>query len=389
MTRFHRATRFLPLAVLSLALSSAFAQTPVDVHRNRYTPAQDVEVGRQAAAEAEKEVPLVRDAEVSGYVEAIGRRLVAAIPPERSVPEFRYSFTVFALPGGPIYINRGMLEAAKTKGEAAGVMAHELSHVVLRHGTAQATAAAPFQVGEIAGQILGAIIGGTAGGVIAQGSQFGLATYFLKYSRGIRARSGPLRHVRGFRLAPGAPASARPRAIRAACHGLPFWRQRTGRHGGTCDDRRTAVRAVPNCLSRPGPSQHSSQLAAKLHGRSPDIRPAGAVYEANGTSVFTHGVQVGALRTEARDLQQATQELVQLFARSNPQVRSQGSRPETISGRQGLTTRLTNVSEVTGRAEAITLSTTQLHDGSVLYVLAVAPERETATYESAFRRIRQ
>ena len=76
-----------------------------------------------------------------------------------------------------------MIEAAKTEGEMAGVMAHEISHVALRHGTAQATKGQKFQIGAIAGQILGAIIGGAAGSVIAQGSQFGLGAYFLKYGR--------------------------------------------------------------------------------------------------------------------------------------------------------------------------------------------------------------
>src|SRR5207253_11007699 len=63
----------------------------------------------------------------------------------------------FALPGGPMYVNRGMIEAANTEGEVVGVMAHEMSHVMLRHGTAQATKATPYEVGSIAGQILGAI----------------------------------------------------------------------------------------------------------------------------------------------------------------------------------------------------------------------------------------
>ena len=76
-----------------------------------------------------------------------------------------------------------MIEAARTDGEVAGVMAHELSHVILRHGTAQATKGQKFQIGAIAGQVLGAIVGGTTGSVIAQGSQFGLGAYFLKYSR--------------------------------------------------------------------------------------------------------------------------------------------------------------------------------------------------------------
>ena len=62
-------------------------------------------------------------------------------------------------------------------------MAHELAHVILRHGTAQASKGQKFQIGAIAGQILGAIVGGRTGSVIAQGSQIGLGTYFLKYGR--------------------------------------------------------------------------------------------------------------------------------------------------------------------------------------------------------------
>jgi predicted Zn-dependent protease len=91
----------------------------------------------------------------------------------------------FALPGGPMFVNRGMVEAARNEGEMAGVMAHELSHVLLRHGTAQATEAqsAKYQIPAIGGAILGAIIGGNVGGVISQGTQLGVSAYFLKYSR--------------------------------------------------------------------------------------------------------------------------------------------------------------------------------------------------------------
>ena len=89
----------------------------------------------------------------------------------------------FALPGGPMFVNRGMIEAAQTEGEVAGVMAHELSHVALRHGTAQASKATKYEIGTIAGAVLGAIIGGRLGSVIAQGTQFGLGTAFLRFSR--------------------------------------------------------------------------------------------------------------------------------------------------------------------------------------------------------------
>jgi predicted Zn-dependent protease len=63
------------------------------------------------------------------------------------------------------------------------VMAHELSHVILRHGTLQASKAQKFQLGAIAGQVIGSLIGGRKGQIVAQGSQLGLGTYFMKYSR--------------------------------------------------------------------------------------------------------------------------------------------------------------------------------------------------------------
>jgi predicted Zn-dependent protease len=170
---------------------SAAAQTRIEPHRNRFSPQQDVELGRQAAADVRRQLPMVNDGPTRNFVERIGEQLVAEIPDELRQPGFRYTFDVvnlreinaFALPGGPMFLHRGMLEAARTDAEVAGVMAHELSHVILRHGTAQASKAQNFQLGAIAGQVLGSIVGGRTGAVIAQGSQIGLGTYFLKYSR--------------------------------------------------------------------------------------------------------------------------------------------------------------------------------------------------------------
>src|SRR5438874_4880612 len=179
------------LLALVLAAGLAVPQTRIAPPDNNYTPAQDVELGQQAAAEAERQLPVLRDDLVSSYIETLGHRLVAAVPPELQHPEFRYSFkavnvreiNAFALPGGPMFVNRGMIEAAHTEGEVAGVMAHELSHVVLRHGTAQASKATKYEVGAVAGALLGAIIGGGWGQVISQGTQFGLGTDFLGFGR--------------------------------------------------------------------------------------------------------------------------------------------------------------------------------------------------------------
>ena len=179
----------MSLAVVTMPLA-AFAQTKISYHGNKFQPTDDVKLGRQAAAEAEQQFPLLRDSEVNAYVERVGQRLVASIPAEFQHSEFRYYFKVinasdinaFALPGGPMYVNRGMIEAARTEGEMAGVMAHELSHVALRHGTAQATKAQKY--GLLAGilGVGGAILGGPAGAAAQIGSQ-GVGVYFLKFSR--------------------------------------------------------------------------------------------------------------------------------------------------------------------------------------------------------------
>ena len=187
----------LVAASLALFVATAAAQTKVTAPKNKYSPADDVKLGQEAAREVEKQVPVMRDERVNSYLNGIGRRLVENIPAEFRQPEFRYTFTgvnmkeinAFALPGGPMYINRGMIEKANNEGEVAGVMAHELSHVLLRHGTAQQTKATGFAIGQMAGQIAGAIIGGRTGQVIAQGSQFGLGTYFLKYGRSYEKQS--------------------------------------------------------------------------------------------------------------------------------------------------------------------------------------------------------
>ena len=91
----------------------------------------------------------------------------------------------FALPGGPMFVQRGMFDAAADEAEVAGVMAHELSRVLLRHGTANASKAqSPWlQLGQIAGAVGGAVVGGELGGYIAEGTQFGLGTLLLRYSR--------------------------------------------------------------------------------------------------------------------------------------------------------------------------------------------------------------
>jgi beta-barrel assembly-enhancing protease len=187
----HKLIGGLVLTAILWAPILVFAQTRIEAPKNKYSVADDVKLGRQAAQQAAQQLPILRDNYIDNYVESVGRRLVAAIPPEFQHPEFNYTFDVvdasdinaFALPGGPMFVNRGMIEAARREGEMAGVMAHEISHVALRHATAQATETQKYQIGSVLGQIAGAVIGGVPGAVIGAGSQIGFGAGALKYSR--------------------------------------------------------------------------------------------------------------------------------------------------------------------------------------------------------------
>ena len=181
------------IVISCLAVNVASAQTAIKLPKNKYTPEQDVQIGREGAAEVRKEYPIIQDEKVATYLKTLGDRLVAAAPAELKKPVYEYSFTpvnlkeinAFALPGGPMFVHRGMFDAAASEAEVVGVMAHELSHVLLRHGTANATKASNpwLQIGQIAGQVGGAMVGGAAGGAIAQGAEMGLGSMLLRYSR--------------------------------------------------------------------------------------------------------------------------------------------------------------------------------------------------------------
>jgi Zn-dependent protease with chaperone function len=188
-----------PIAARTMALVACIAtieigaQSVIKLPKNKYTPQQDVQLGREAAAEVRQQYPIIKDEKIASYLSALGDRLVVAAPTDLKQAVYEYSFTpvnlkeinAFALPGGPMFVHRGMFDAAAEEGEVVGVMAHELSHVLLRHGTANASKAQNpwLQIGQLAGAIGGAVVGGGAGSAIAQGSQFGLGTLLLRYSR--------------------------------------------------------------------------------------------------------------------------------------------------------------------------------------------------------------
>jgi predicted Zn-dependent protease len=131
-------------------------------------------------------MPVVRDGQLQNYVERIGRKLLAT----GVAGDYPYAFKLvndpsinaFALPGGPTFVNTGLLRAVDNEAQLAGVMAHEISHVALRHGTNQASKANLIQ---LPAMLAGAVVGnGSMLGQLAQlGIGLGANSVLLKYSR--------------------------------------------------------------------------------------------------------------------------------------------------------------------------------------------------------------
>jgi len=145
----------------------------------------EIELGREANVKMRHELVQFRDEKVLSYVAGVGKRLARST----RGPRYPYSFTIadyreinaFALPGGPVWINRGALHAATTESQVAGVLAHEIAHVAQRHAATQVMqgAFANWGLG-----LLSAMLG-NAGGANAARSAAGVMTnsMFLKFSR--------------------------------------------------------------------------------------------------------------------------------------------------------------------------------------------------------------
>jgi hypothetical protein len=456
-----RLARFLAIVggIAMCSVSAIGGQTVITPPNNNYSPAQDVELGRKAAAEAEQQLPLLRDDGVTSLVTAIGQRLVDSLPRTLQHAEFRYSFQVvnvreinaFALPGGPMFLNRGMIEAARTEGEVAGVMAHELSHVALRHGTAQATKATKYEIGTLLGAILGSAIGGSVGSAVAQGTQFGLGTAFLRFSREfesqadllgshIMAAAGydPLQMASMFKTIEKQGGSSGPqwlsdhpnpgdrdtaitreaklvsvnnlrRDTRAFSQAQTRLRQMAAAPT-TADASRKTAGAAPAPVANgnldpdrvPAPSADYTVRTAgdlfrvsvpsnwrELSGNDAvTYAPDGAYGAGNQQSSFTHGMEIGVASNDRNDLRSATDALLTALARDHPNLGRPASYDRTtVGGRDGLHTVISNLAEATGRPERIALFTTLLGDGSLFYAFGVAPTDRFPGYEATFRRV--
>jgi predicted Zn-dependent protease len=158
---------------------------------NFYSLEREIALGKQMSQEVEREARMIYDGAVSEYVNRLGQNLVrnseAKVPFTIKVIDSD-EVNAFALPGGYMFVNTGLILKADSEAELAGVMAHEIAHVAARHGTRQATRGQLINYGSIPLIFLG----GWAGYAVRQAAAIAVPMGFLKFSRGLETEADRL-----------------------------------------------------------------------------------------------------------------------------------------------------------------------------------------------------
>jgi hypothetical protein len=420
---------------------------------NLFSPEQDIELGKQSAQEIARQVQLLRDEQTVNYVRQLGARLAAKAPGYG----FPYQFAVvatrdinaFALPGGYIFVNAGTIAAAKNEGELAGVIAHEISHVALRHGTNQASKAYVAKAGL---GILGSIAGGDSdfGQMVGAIGGAGANMIFLKFGRTAETQAD----LEGARLL--AAAGYDPRDMATFFETLQEkGGQRTPEMLSDHPDPGNRIASInqlmPSLRLGPNPVRNTEefkQIKARLTGgsitsskeperigpRDPNdiegsarptppsselrefragdgsfamrypanwdalgaegddsnmiFAPKGAYGQRDKSVFVTHGIFVGVVPAQARDLASANTAFVRQQIEVNADFRVQRQPVSINSGnREWFRTIVAGPSAVTGVVEVDIIYTTATADGRLFYLITMAPEDEFETYQGAFEQI--
>jgi predicted Zn-dependent protease len=420
---------------------------------NLFSEQQDIELGQQSAREVLRQMPLVNDAQIQSYITQVGERLAAKAPGYKFPYQFKVTATrelnAFALPGGFMFVNAGAIAAAKNEGELAGVMAHEIAHVALRHGTNQATKAYIAQAGL-------SVIGGLAGGndtdlgqIVQAIGGAGANALFLKFGRTaetqadlegsrIMAEAGyDPRDLANFfktleqltskertpELASDHPDPGnRIKAINDIYTSLPVnpnpihdtdafeqvKARLTGNRSAMTSEEPRRVGNAPTHMGKrpehPSSSFKSYQASDKSfvlqvpdnwQGVTSDevnlvFAPEGGYGEMEGTVYATHGIFIGATPVEQRDLESATEAFVRGQLQANPDFQL-ARQPEAINfgDRQGYATVVAGQSPVTGVMEVDVIYTTVTADGKLFYFVTICPQDEMDVYKGTFQQIIQ
>jgi hypothetical protein len=418
---------------------------------NLFTPEQDIQMGRQSAQEVARQVPLLRDERVVNYVRQLGARLAEKAPGFNFTYEFNVIATrevnAFALPGGYIFINAGAIAAARSEGELAGVMAHEIAHVALRHPTNQVSKAYVAQRGL---RIIRRVTGADIGQILEQVGGAGANLLFLKFGRTAETQAD----LEGARIM--AAAGYDPRDMAGFFELLQSKSgQRTPEFLSDHPDPGNRVAAIkremPKLQVSSNPIRDSNEFkqvkgqltsgattlasSAELERKGPrnpdDIEPGtrppqpsatfrdfqardnsfalqypenwdalvsddanmifappGAYGQIDEGLVVTHGIFIGTVQPQSSDLEAANAAFVQQQVNMNPDFRiARASQAIDFGGRRGFATIVAGPSPITGVVEIDVIYTTATNDGRLFYLITIAPEDEMRNYQQTFERI--
>lgn len=415
-----------------------------------FSQEEEVAAGKQAAAEIPKQLPLLPQSDpVSVYVNRLGQELASHAPGQKWPYAFRVvnqkEINAFALPGGPIFVNLGTIQAADNEAQLAGVMAHEISHVVQRHGT---RAASKQMAAQLPLAILGGLMGrGTLSQMAQMGISFGVGSYFLKNSRSAESEADLLgtdvMYDTGFdphqmavffaKLAEGG-GSRGPQFLsdhpdpgnrsQAVSREVATLAKRTSYRGNSAEFLQVKQRVSG---MKPLTSQQiaEQQKQATASGSGSDMRPASAtkifdhsqyqisypenwqVFGDQNSSVtiapqsgvsenaVAYGVILNNYQPEnsGDSLDQATHDLLAWLRQGNPDLREIGHDENIrVSGVSGKSVDLIGSSPLkdqSGRAiqERDWLVTFQRSDGSLLYLVFISPDRDFASMRPSFEQM--
>lgn len=166
---------------------------PIRPGMNFFSRQQDVQLGQEEAQEVRKKYPAYRNAFAQDYVKRIGERLAST--PQARESEFPFTFTVlqnpqvnaFALPGGPMFVFTGLLQSVDNEAQLAAVMAHEMSHVILRHGTHEASKAKMI---ELPALLASEALGNRS--LLTRLTEMGAGAFILHFSRDAESEADAL-----------------------------------------------------------------------------------------------------------------------------------------------------------------------------------------------------
>ena len=426
---------------------------------NLFTPQQDVQLGKEASTEIQRQLPPLRNAEVDRYLNVLLRKLeqsryARSLEPDGARAEMfpfqihavaSKSVNAFSLPGGPIFVNTGALAAAENEAQLAGVIAHEMSHIVLRHPTNQAS---KRNLVALPALLAGALAGHSLLGQLAQiGVAFTANSALLKFSRGDEAEAdyngvaimadagyNPREMARFFEILesktgrgdglseflsdhpnPGNRVAAIDDEIRELprrsyvndetgqftkihdlVRGLPG-RSQSQTSDGVVAPAVPDLRASAQFRSFAGRSFKFSypdnwQAPADSHGDSTTIAPPeGLVRGPDGRVAVGLGMEAGyfALERGKVDLEHETQALIRKFERENVEMRSgRETRVIQVAGQTALLSTLYSRSPYRNEREVDVLVTVARPEG-LFYAVFIAPQSQFESVQPSFERIVQ